>query len=130
MKLYFPNRKDEQRRRDQSPHQIPRHKTGRDRHVYRYTEHDPDRTEENTEDPPDNGIIFIERFKEVEKRYLHRERPVYILKRGNETMRDHAGTAHVPMSEKIEYTVKKAMEKIAKGKIIHGLIVTEMTAGS
>jgi hypothetical protein len=57
------------------------------------------------------------------ERYFHRKRPVDALEGRDEAVRDHARTTQIPVPEKIENAVKKTMEKITDGKIIHDFIV-------
>jgi hypothetical protein len=122
-KLYFPEGEEKKRGWDRYPRQVSYKEENCDDNVDRGTDRYAEYAKNDAQNPSHDGIVLVQRLKKVCDRYFDRKRPVHMFERRDKNVRDHAGTAHVPMPEEIENAVKEAMEEVSECEIIHGFIV-------
>jgi hypothetical protein len=87
---------------DCDPNDIDNSKNQSNKKICHGTYCDPDRSEYDTQNPSDHGVILIEWFKKMPKGDFNGKRPVCGCEHRHEPMRDDAGTIQVPMMKKIE----------------------------
>ena len=80
---------------------------------------------DNTKDPSDDRVIFIERFEKMTHRNFERERTIRRFNSRHKAAPDRTRTVNIPVVKKIKNPVEKPLSKIDDREIgeIHALII-------